>query len=171
MLFIRLFWHAPNDTRITRINERQCTYHLLFPTHWAQFNIIATVNGGHQFWPTWYSILPQVSSRLDGQLLARMTSFALSCLVIFGVCSYPSTYFPCLIVRWSLESIEPRDFGFICNHHLPVLTAPTWSSCHGGWEQERGQLASYYWVVKVLFIWWIWGLSEMVYAYLRVCKA
>lgn len=38
-----------------------------------------------------------------------MTSFTLSCLIIFSVCLYLSFYFPLFITRWILELIDSSD--------------------------------------------------------------
>lgn len=60
---------------------------------------------------TWRDCLFHTPAYLRaGQLLARMTSLALPCRIIFRVCLYPSTYLPLFITSWSLEFIDSRDF-------------------------------------------------------------
>ena len=54
--------------------------------------------------------VPWIDYLKAGQLLARMTSFALPCLIIFRVCLYPNTYFPLFITSWSLELMDSSDF-------------------------------------------------------------
>lgn len=81
---------------------------------------------------------------------------------------FQSLLVPQHILSTSHNELEPRVdwiqrflFSLWPSSCLRYGRAPTKSSCQGGWEQERSQLASYYWVIRVFYIWWLWDLSEI----------
>ena len=67
-----------------------------------------------------------------------MASFALPCLIVFSVCSYPSTYFPLFMTGWSLELSNSSDF-FMFMVFLPYMQdAPSQGQPPGRLGSEKG---------------------------------